>query len=55
MYLPAMLAFELLLIMRATLAFREARLGAMQRTEGLTAEMTASRFDKTPPGEGGAS
>jgi hypothetical protein len=27
----------------------------MQRTEALTAEMTASRFDKTPPGEGGAS
>jgi hypothetical protein len=30
MYLPAMLAVELLLIMRTTLAFREARLQAMQ-------------------------
>jgi hypothetical protein len=33
MYLPAMLAFELLLIMRATLAFREARLRSMLGTE----------------------
>jgi hypothetical protein len=49
MYLPAMLAFELLLIMRATLAFREARLRSMLRTEALFAELAASRYDKAPP------
>jgi hypothetical protein len=41
MFLPAMLAFELLLIMRATLAFREARLRTMLRTEALFAEIAA--------------
>jgi hypothetical protein len=51
MYLPAMLAFELLLIMRATLAFREARLRSMLRTEALFAEMAASLSDKTAPGK----
>ena len=47
MYLPAMLAFELLLIMRATLAFREARLQAMLRTTGFTAEQTHIRESET--------
>jgi hypothetical protein len=47
MYLPAMLAFELLLIMRTTLAFREARLQAMLGTEALFAELAGSHGDKT--------
>jgi hypothetical protein len=53
MHVPAMLAFELLLIMRATLAFREARLRTMLRTEVLFGEMAASLSDIAPPGENG--
>jgi hypothetical protein len=47
MYLPAMLAFELLLIMRATLAFREARLQAMLRTKAVIAEQSHLRDDSS--------
>jgi hypothetical protein len=49
-FLPAILNYDLLLIMRATLAFRRVRLQQMLGTQALLSEMAGLRHNGKPTG-----